>query len=386
MFQKRFVKENIILLLFFIIVIMSQGIRSYLNNLIGSSIFNYHVIPISIIILMFLNKKNKFSKSSFLIFLSICGLIIIGYLANRYGISDFIRTVSGFILPLLMLLISYKDIDINYVFPKMVKGFNVFIYITFILQGIISIKVGRTGGIVGHPLTSGWYYSIFISFNIIYYKYFREKNDALIIIDCVIALIGTVLASGRISMVTVIFLSGIYSFSCSKRRSIPYLILPIFMIIFLSTSIVDEYIWAKFRETASWGDVTNGRMLGIREMIFFKKYPNFLIGRGIGYSNYVSKYIFGVVNFENPILMFSFDYGILTTILLCILIFVKPIFNFINKKNYLLAVNYICVLIIPFTYNGLAETVGIFIVLIFIIYIFVSINIYIEDRKIESIK
>ena len=368
--EKYYYKENLILLLFFIIVIMSQGIRGYLNNLTGSSIFNYHVIPIAIIVIMFLQKKNKFSKSSFIIFLSICGLIIIGYLANGYSMSDFIRVVAGFILPLLILLIGYEDIDINYVFPKIVKSFNIFIYITFVIQVIMSVNVGRTGGIVGHPLTAGWYYAIFISFNIIYYKYFTKKSDVLIILDSAIALVGTVLASGRISMITVVFLSIIYSFSCCKKRSIPYLILPIFMISFLSTSIVDEYIWTKFRETSSWGDVTNGRLLGIREMIFFKNYPNFFIGRGIGYSNYISQYVFGVVNFENPILMFAYDYGIFTTILLIILIFIKPILSFINNRNYLLALSYVCILIIPFTYNGLAETVGIFIVLTFIIYIF----------------
>lgn len=380
MFQKKYLKENLIISLFFIIVIMSQGVRSYLNNLIGSSIFNYHVIPIALITLMFLQKKNKFTKSSFIIFLSISGLIIIGYLANRYGISDFIRTIVGFILPLLILLIDYEDIDVNYIFPKIVKSFNIYIYITFIIQVIMSIKEGRSGGIVGHPLTSAWYYAIFISFNIIYYKYFKEKIDTSIIIDIIIALTGTVLASGRISMITVIFLSIVYSFSCCKRRSIPYLILPLIMIIFLSTSMVDEFIWSKFRETASGGDVTNGRLAGIRKMIFFNKYPRFLIGRGIGYSNYVSQYVFGVVNFENPLLMFSYDYGILTSLLLILFIFIKPTISFINKKNYLLAVSYLCVLIIPFTYNGLAETVGIFIVLTFVIYIFLCLNRHLVNK------
>lgn len=380
MFQKKYLKENLIIILFFIIVIMSQGVRSYLNNLIGSSIFNYHVIPIALITLMFLQKKNKFTKSSFIIFLSISGLIIIGYLANRYGISDFIRTIVGFILPLLILLIDYEDIDVNYIFPKIVKSFNIYIYITFIIQVIMSIKEGRSGGIVGHPLTSAWYYAIFISFNIIYYKYFKEKIDTSIIIDIIIALTGTVLASGRISMITVIFLSIVYSFSCCKRRSIPYLILPLIMIIFLSTSMVDEFIWSKFRETASGGDVTNGRLAGIRKMIFFNKYPRFLIGRGIGYSNYVSQYVFGVVNFENPLLMFSYDYGILTSLLLILFIFIKPTISFINKKNYLLAVSYLCVLIIPFTYNGLAETVGIFIVLTFVIYIFLCLNRHLVNK------
>ncbi|MDU1278847.1 MAG: hypothetical protein E6342_07450 [Clostridium sp.] len=367
-------KEKLIFSLFFMIVIMSQGIRGRLNSITNTSIFNYHLIPIILIILMFIKRSNKVSKKNFILIFSIIGFIGIGFIANRYSISQLIRTTIGFILPLLMLLINYKDVDTNYLLRKIVKTFNIFISITFLIQIIMSIKYGRTGGIVGHPLTSGWYYGIFISLNCIYYKYFESKKDLFIIKDILIALIGTVLASGRISLIIVIILSLLYAISCCRNKVIPYVILPIILIVFLSTSIVDKYIWEKFRATASWGDITNGRLLGIREMKFFNVYPKFFTGKGVGYSNYISQYLFEVVNFENPIIMFSFDYGIITAIMLLIVSFIYPVQNFIRSKNILLAINFTAIFIIPFTYNGLAETVGIFIVLIFIIYIFLIIN------------
>lgn len=367
-------KEKGIFSLFFMIVIMSQGIRGRLNSITNTSIFNYHLIPIILIILMFIKRSNKVSKKNFILIFSIIGFIGIGFIANRYSISQLIRTTIGFILPLLMLLINYKDVDTNYLLPKIVKTFNIFISITFLIQIIMSIKYGRTGGIVGHPLTSGWYYGIFISLNCIYYKYFESKKDLFIIKDILIALIGTVLASGRISLIIVLILSLLYAISCCRNKVIPYVILPIILIVFLSTSIVDKYIWEKFRATASWGDITNGRLLGIREMKFFNVYPKFFTGKGVGYSNYISQYLFEVVNFENPIIMFSFDYGIITAIMLLIVSFIYPVQNFIRSKNILLAINFTAIFIIPFTYNGLAETVGIFIVLIFIIYIFLIIN------------
>lgn len=367
-------KEKVIFSLFFMIVIMSQGIRGRLNSITNTSIFNYHLIPIILIILMFIKRSNKVSKKNFILIFSIIGFIGIGFIANRYSISQFIRTTIGFILPLLMLLINYKNVDTNYLLRKIVKTFNIFISITFLIQIIMSIKYGRTGGIVGHPLTSGWYYGIFISLNCIYYKYFESKKDLFIIKDILIALIGTVLASGRISLIIVLILSLLYAISCCRNKVIPYVILPIILIVFLSTSIVDKYIWEKFRATASWGDITNGRLLGIREMKFFNVYPKFFTGKGVGYSNYISQYLFEVVNFENPIIMFSFDYGIITAIMLLIVSFIYPVQNFIRSKNILLAINFTAIFIIPFTYNGLAETVGIFIVLIFIIYIFLIIN------------
>ncbi|MDC4240096.1 hypothetical protein NE398_07955 [Clostridium tertium] len=367
-------KEKLIFSLFFMIVIISQGIRGRLNSITNTSIFNYHLIPIILIILMFIKRSNKVSKKNFILIFSIIGFIVIGFIANRYSISQLIRTTIGFILPLLMLLINYKDVDTNYLLPKILKTFNIFINITFLIQIIMSIKYGRTGGIVGHPLTSGWYYGIFISLNCIYYKYFNSKKDFFIIKDILIALIGTVLASGRISLIIVLILSLLYAISCCRNKVIPYVILPIILIVFLSTSIVDKYIWEKFRATASWGDITNGRLLGIREMKFFNVYPKFFTGKGVGYSNYISQYLFEVVNFENPIIMFSFDYGIITAIMLLIVSFIYPVQNFIRSKNILLAINFTAIFIIPFTYNGLAEIVGIFIVLIFIIYIFLIIN------------
>lgn len=367
-------KEKLIFSLFFMIVIISQGIRGRLNSITNTSIFNYHLIPIILIILMFIKRSNKVIKKNFILIFSIIGFIGIGFIANRYSISQLIRTTIGFILPLLMLLINYKDVDTNYLLPKILKTFNIFINITFLIQIIMSIKYGRTGGIVGHPLTSGWYYGIFISLNCIYYKYFNSKKDFFLIKDILIALIGTVLASGRISLIIVLILSLLYAISCCRNKVIPYVILPIILIVFLSTSIVDKYIWEKFRATASWGDITNGRLLGIREMKFFNVYPKFFTGKGVGYSNYISQYLFEVVNFENPIIMFSFDYGIITAIMLLIVSFIYPVQNFIRSKNILLAINFTAIFIIPFTYNGLAETVGIFIVLIFIIYIFLIIN------------
>ncbi|MDV4150424.1 hypothetical protein R0131_06210 [Clostridium sp. AL.422] len=375
------INEKLILFLFFCIVIISQGIRGYLNNLTGTIILNYHIIPIAIIIFIFVSKNNKFSKSSIIIFISIGSIIFIGYIKNRYSLSDLFRTVIGFIAPLIILLLDYRQIRMNLIFPKIVKSLNIFIYVAFIAQVFMSINIGRTGGIIGHPLTAGWYYAIFISFNIIFNKFFKRKSDALIILDIIIALIGTVLAAGRISLFSVLLLSVIYAFSCCRRRSIPYFILPLIIIIFLTTPIVDKYIWDKFKEAAAWGDVTNGRLLGIREMQFYNRYPSFLIGRGIGNSNYVSQYVLGVVNFENPILMFSYDYGIFSTILLIILVILKPIINFIRERNYIITIAFIPLLIIPFTYNGLAETVGIFIILIFIIYIFLSLNSYISTKK-----
>jgi len=374
-------KEKIILTLFLMIIIMSQGIRTILNNLINTSMFNYHIIPIILILITVFIRRNKLNAKNMIFILGIIGLLIINFMTNVYTFNQFFRSIVSFIVPLFILLIDYEDIDEKYIMSRVTKILNIFINITFIIQVYISIKYGKSGGIVGHSLTVGWYYVIFISLNCIYYKYFGVKNDILILKDIGIALLGTVLATGRISTITVLILGFIYAINCCKSKFLIYFIMPIAIIYFLNTPLVKEQIWEKFIYALAWGDITNGRLLGIREMQFYGLYPKFLEGGGLGYSNYITTYLFSTTNFENPILMFAFDYGILTVIFLLIIIFINPLIEFIKGKKFLIMINFLLVLLVPFTYNGLSESVGLFIVLIFIIYIFLIVNNYILKEK-----
>ena len=362
------------------IIIMSQGIRTMLNNLIHTSMFNYHIIPLILILITVFTRKNKLNIKNMIFIIGILGLLTINFLAYGYAFSQFFRSIISFIFPLFILLIDFDHIDEKYIMSKVIRIFNLFINITFIIQVYISIKSGKSGGIVGHSLTVGWYYVMFISLNCIYYKYFSVKNDILILKDIAIALLGTVLATGRISTITVLILGLIYIINCCKNKFLIYFIMPIAIIYFLNTSLVKEQIWEKFTYAASWGDITNGRLLGIREMQFYGIYPKFFKGGGLGYSNYLTSYLFSTTNFENPILMFAFDYGILTVIFLLIIIFINPIIEFIKGKKFVLMINFLLVSLVPFTYNGLSESVGLFIVLIFIIYLFLIINNYISKE------
>ncbi|MBS5951884.1 MAG: hypothetical protein KIC47_16510, partial [Clostridium sp.] len=103
---RNYNKEKLIIILFFAIFIVSQGIRGYLNDFTSSSIFNYHIVPVAIIFFMFLQRNNKFSKVNFLIFISILALCFLGFLKNRYGFSDLFRTIIGFVAPMMILLID----------------------------------------------------------------------------------------------------------------------------------------------------------------------------------------------------------------------------------------------------------------------------------------
>ena len=380
MYVLRLKKNNIILFLSIIIIILGQGIRTYLNDIIGVNVFNYHVFSLMIIIFLILKNKS-INKMNLVLILTITALITINFILLRQNINNFIRSLISFILPLYILLIDIKDLDISYIFRKFILYFNLLIYLSLSLDIFSFLSTGQKFGLLGHSLTSGWYYCIFLVFNYLYCLYFKEKKDIFIFKDILISLIGTVLVTGRISMLSALFLAFIYSKNCIKKRSILCIFFPLFLVFFLSSDFVDNLIWDKFRYAAGWGDITNGRLLGIRQMIIWGIKPNFFYGGGIGYSNYITGYIFNTINFENPILMFSFDYGIFIVILLLLLTLFTPIMIFLKFRNYKLVSVYIIIYLIPYTYNGLAESIGLFIVLMMIVFMFCALNYEINNIR-----
>lgn len=356
--------EKVYILLFFFSVIITQFMRESLSVI--STIFNYHIFSIITIIYIIL-KSKKVNLVNFLCICIITLLNIIGVVLGIYGKTVFIRCFLIFIMPLMILVIDY-NMDFKYVFRKVYKIFNTLIYVSFTYSILFLILSSfslekRISGIIGHSLTAAWYYAFFLSLNMLYCKYINKKKDYLIIGDILIALIGTVLTTGRIGIFICIFLSIIYIFNCCKSRIIKYVIVPLGIIGFMFTPIFYELIWSKFEFAAGYGDITNGRLLGIREMMFFDIYPNFFVGNGFGYSNYISIYKFGTLNFENPILMFSFDYGILSVIIMVFFSIILPTIRFIKNREFLIFINFILIVIIPYTYNGIAEATGLYFVL-----------------------
>lgn len=387
--KKKYTRENLIIMLFIMIIIVSQGIRQMLRKVSGRN-FNTLIIPLFIAIIIIIIWTRKIKKLTSLSILMITALLVISYISVPYSKEKFFRGFITFILPLYLLFIDYSSLNKRYIIDKIIKIYNAFIVIAFSYL-IVGITLGNlkipTGGLIGHSLTAGWYYTTFIALNGVYCKYFKKKRDIFIVKDIIIFLVGTLLTSGRVSTTLGIMLSIIYVFNNCKSRITKYILLPIILGSFMLSPAFNNIILEKFRFASGYGDITNGRLLGIREMKFFSIYPQFILGNGIGYSNYITRYLFNTINFENPILMFCFDYGVLSTILLLIVTFIYPLFSFIKNKNIYLAINYMAVYLIPYLYNGIAETTGLFTVLIMFILIFNIMSLEknkIQDNRLEG--
>ena len=359
-------------------MILTQEIKNIINEKIGNNMLNYSFFEIIIILILFFMCKKKNIMNLYLI-LAIFLINIISYVCNDIDKITILRSIFTFFLPLCILTIEDSKLNVEYLLRKCLRMLQILIYFSLIysifqfINGDI-LYGRRTGGIIGHPLTSAWYYVIYLAMSCIYCKYFNDKDSVSISIDVLISILGITLSSGRIGLTIGIVLSLIYIETCMKSKLIKYILLPLAIICFMFTPIVKELIWNKFSTTINNGDITNGRLWALREMNFFKIFPRIFTGNGIGYSNYISQYLFGTFNFENPIIMFSFDYGILTTVIMLIISIIKPIIKFIINKKYMLVLIFLCIQIVPYTYNGLAESNGLFMLLMFLSKFFSIIN------------
>lgn len=370
--------ERLYILLFILIIILNQFLKDELNSITGSNILNYNILPL-IVILYLIIRKKELKTNNIIIIIIITGIYFLNYNFNKYEIERFIRGLFTFILPLYIFIIPANDVNMKFVIRKCCSIMNILIYISFVYSVFLVLSNNinfmedmRTGSIIGHPLTAAWYYVIFLSLNFISCKYIAKKKDIFILINIVISVIGTTLAAGRIGLLFSIILGIYYAYSCIESKVIKYILIPIFFIAFIFTPIVNDIIWQKFRDTISVGDISNGRLWAIREMSFYSIKPFVFKGGGIGYSNYISNYVLGTFNFENPILMFAFDYGISTVIILVILTIIIPVIKFSNKREHIILFNFICMCIIPYTYNGLAESTGLFMILVYLQYIYLQ--------------
>lgn len=372
--------NKIFIILFFTVIIISQAMREYIYNNLSVNL-NYLIVPIILLLYFFKNKTIKINKINLGIVLLITYIYALGFIFGQYNFVIFIRGLLSFIVPLYLLIIDYKNFNMKSIIKIIIEIYNYFIYFAFlfVVIGIVSGKLKiATGGIIGHSLTAGWYYVVFISLNILKSIYYKKKKNIYIFFDIAIFVVGTLFSTGRVSIILGSILSVVYVLKCCQGWKIKYLVLPVIIILFIMSPAFNNIILEKFRYAISYGDFTNGRLLGLREIRDFSFYPSILIGGGIGYSNYVSMDIFRTINFENPLVMFMFDYGIVSVINLTLLIAVFPIYNMIKHKQYILLLNYIIISIIPFTYNGIAESTGLFFIYIIWVYVY---NAFIDNNS-----
>jgi hypothetical protein len=115
-------------------------------------------------------------------------------------------------------------------------------------------------------------------------------------------------------------------------------------------------LFERFKIGIEYNDMSSGRNDVLKEVIRLGIKPNWVICGGSGYSRQVTiNAMTGASNFEYPFSMLVYDYGIIETSLIYVLIFIYPLMFFLRNRDYYILFNYLALFLYVNSYNGLAN-------------------------------
>lgn len=326
--------------------------------------------------------KKRINK--IIIFLSILFMLLTltNMFFNHVAIATIILCFTCIIFPLIFMSIKMNMIHIKKIFDAFLNILNIIIAFLLIygitdyllkgqlqlflaynwlpeeMQHLILLEhswgIYRMYSFIGHPLTNAYYFLMFYCFNCINNKYFQPKiNTNLLIIA---SLLGLLLSGSKTAMIIALFLM-IFDNNKTKHKWVYYIMLTLFVLIFINTSIFQENLMKRFMQSINSGDISSGRNILIKALLSNSTMrPDLILGGGTGYSIVVSKGLLGnIYNFEYPIIMLAFDYGIIETIIIYIIILVYPMSVFIKNRSYIIMLNFLGMFSFVNTNNGLAN-------------------------------
>lgn len=333
--------------------------------------------------------KKKIRIIIFLFALSFSLLLLIQVLLpSLISKSSYILlSISTYILPLFLLSVRLKKEEVFDMLELFLKWFNL-LCILLVVIGVIDFLTNATiqlfladtyfqntgvakyiygehiwgvyryYSLIGLPLGLSKYFLLFYSINHIYAKYFNifKINKYVILL---ISIIGILLTGSKTGIVLLLFLIIFLSFN-NKRKLGFYFIAIGSIWLFTLTPIYKEIVQVRFTEGIESGDLSTGRNEAVKSLFQGNiENPGFFVGKGINYSKEIVNQLNlnNIFNFEYPILMMPFDYGILCTVIFYILLFVIPIYSFIKNRDFFVLLHFLVMSIMVNNNNGLA-TIG----------------------------
>lgn len=224
------------------------------------------------------------------------------------------------------------------------------------INSIINGSIYRFFNLFGHPLRFSGIILMFLSLNIIYNKHFKIIiNNIYLYILSVIGLILVNSKSALLCGVALILINLVDEKKISKKViNLAIIILISFFVV--NTSFFKETVINRFLNT----DLTTGRLEIINEIANGTVDKPKFLGEGFGYGFYLSDIAtsgkdFGAFNFEFPIILWSYDFGILSCITIYIVSFFMPILKMIKEKNLFIATSFFIVFLQVNTHAGLIQ-------------------------------
>ncbi|WNF32954.1 hypothetical protein RI196_17300 [Aeribacillus composti] len=381
--SKNYLKINFAILFFFSLYLFNNALRT--TVLYELSFYNIPFFITSFLYIIFSFKKGNINYLLFYMILSLSIFISLEYVFLwKHPISFLIMSIISLFLPLLMTAIIIDRESIMQGFLKFLKFYNSLIIILLIF-GVIDYISGskiqlylannffkesqlsqlimteyyyygiyRYYSFLGHPLTNANYFLVFIVLNNIYSKINKKYiiSKYLIIL---ISLFGLILSGSKTGIVLGI-LANLLMIDI-KRNKFVLLFIVLVATLFYFSPLFQQNLLARFVEGIETGDITTGRNTLLTDLIRYgKEKPGIFIGGGVDYSREVAINLGGgITNFEYPAIMLAYDYGIVVTIIIYLIIFIIPIVRMLYNREYFIAINFLLISVMVNTNNGIAN-------------------------------
>ncbi|NPV90430.1 MAG: hypothetical protein HPY50_06635 [Firmicutes bacterium] len=325
--------------------------------------------------------KQRLEILNTLLTAALTAAIVIG-LVGRGGLGQYVVFIITMTMPFLMIGIRIPEDDFEHIFQCFIKFYNIFACI-FLLIGIIdyisnasiqlylashhyynsvfsmmvngehSFHIYRYYSFFGHPLDNAWYVLLFYVLNILNSRYYQAHiNDILV---TVLSVIGLLICGSRAALVIGLVLFLILN----NRRNKPLYVIAFtaFCGVLFTTSIFKDNLLKRFNYSISAGNFSWGRNeIIVRLLKGFADPPSILTGGGLGYSRYFAKMeISKITNFEYPFMMFAYDFGILWTILIYVIIMAYPAIIFLKNRTYSILIGFLFLMAYLNTNNGISN-------------------------------
>ncbi|MFY0761450.1 hypothetical protein AB1K32_21890 [Metabacillus dongyingensis] len=392
--------QNIfVFILIFYTFLFSNISKIILGNLIGLNLV-YSFLPLFFIIIFYLVNFKKNSKLILFLALFLQAMLSINQIGSQIVFSNLMIFIISFLIPSLLVGIKLKDPQETILRVITIYNWIIFANVIYGILDLITQKklqlflaqllnsthyansigndlgngVYRLFSPLGHPLTNTLLILFFIVLNISYIRYFNEKTNFKLSNIYLITIIGALLCNSKTGLIIILVIL-ISVFITNKKRLKFFIIMILSGIIVFSTDFFKDNIVKRFVNAAESGDISNGRLTAIKSLMESPySQPDFFIGGGFGSSNYLIQSISHLNNIEVPLIMFLYDYGILNTFIIYLIIFILPVSIFIIKKHFYLSFLYTMVFIFANTYNGLATGIGIYQMMCFLLMLLLNLS------------
>ena len=379
--KKESVEKTYLVLAFLLSSTISQiiSVTTGVNNKL------VQIVPLFIIVILIninlLQNGYRFKVIHFAYVLIFTSLSLIAAIAHGQ-----LHTLNMFFLLFLFpyILLIYKPNQIHYIvfFQKILNAFTIlllsWILIDFLFESRFQLLLAnllpkysslpeiiinenrygiyRAHTFFGHSLYTT---SLFLLFavtnliNILNGAIVQTKLSKYPFLIPIIMSIGLIFTNSKFGLIIGAIINLIYVIYISKYKFISGLMAIIAFFIFLQSTFFLNNVWARFQQVLVSGDITNGRLSSFNALME-SDFEFAFWGMGFEKNLYISyEFLKTGINFENPLLIYLIDFGVIYFLLVSYYMLIYVPFNIWKNMNKVSVLLYYLWISFVFSFNSI---------------------------------